>query len=77
MKIPLILRTGLTALVLVIAPASHATDITPKVAPLGDNTYTVTVKAGNKFTRDTEKLKAKAIDEANAFCARQGRHMKI
>lgn len=48
-----------------------------KIEPLGDDTYTLTVGATNKFTRNTEKLKAAGIEAATTFCAREGRVFKL
>jgi len=49
----------------------------PPVVPLGNNTYSVTVSATTKFTRNTEKLKVRAIEVATQFCAKEGRQFKL
>jgi hypothetical protein len=71
------LRAGLAALVLAVAPAVRAADFPSKIEPVSDNTYRITVRANNKFTRDTDKLKIRATDEAREFCEKQGKHLKI
>lgn len=71
------LPAALAALGLMIAATGYASDIPAKIESIGDNTYAITVQANNKFTRNTEKLKARATDEADAFCAKQGKHLKI
>jgi hypothetical protein len=75
-KYPLLLA-GIAAIFLAIAPASRASDIPSKIDSLGGNTYRITESANNKFTRNTDKLKARATDEANAFCTRLGKHLKV
>jgi len=77
MSITRFLQAAIAALGLVIATTGHASDTPAKIEAIGDNTYTVTVKASSKFTRNTDKLKARATDEANEFCAKQGKHLKI
>jgi hypothetical protein len=49
----------------------------PKFEPLGDDTYTVTVHATHKFTRNTKKLEALATEAAEAFCAKEGKVMML
>lgn len=49
----------------------------PAVENLGNDTYRVSVAATHKFTRNTEKLKAEATAAASAFCAKQGKQLKI
>ncbi len=49
----------------------------PKVVELGDNTYSVTAAANDKFTRNTGKLKDQATEVANDYCAKLGKHLKI
>jgi Short C-terminal domain len=67
------------ALVLIatINCAAAETKATPKVVELGDNTYSVTAAANDKFTRNTDKLKAQATDAANDYCTKLGKHLKI
>lgn len=49
----------------------------PTVESLGNNTYSITRKAGSGFTRDTEKLKQEALDEAAAYCAAHQKELKV
>lgn len=49
----------------------------PKFESLGDDTYTVSVHATHKFTRNTKKLTAVATEAAEAFCAKEGKVMKL
>jgi len=49
----------------------------PAIASLGDNTYSLTVKAGNKFTRNTQKLRDQAVAAATRFCAKDGKQLKV
>lgn len=55
------------------ALAEKVSDITP----LGDDTYTVSAHATHKFTRNTKKLAAIATEAAEAFCAKEGKVMKL
>ena len=50
---------------------------TPAIVPLGNNVYSVTVSATTKFTRNTEKLKARAVELATQFCAKEGKQFKL
>ena len=52
-------------------------DDTPQAVPMGDNTYSITVKATHKFTRNTEKLKEQAMAAATQFCAKEGKQLKV
>lgn len=70
-------RVGLSVLVLALASVGRAADNPPQIATLGDNTYSVTVSASHKFTRDTGKLLTKATAAASEFCAKQGKQLKI
>jgi hypothetical protein len=67
----------LSMLVAVLVANCAAADDTPQVVPLGDNTYSITVKATHKFTRNTEKLKTQAMDAATQFCAKEGKVLKV
>jgi hypothetical protein len=49
----------------------------PKFESLGDDTYTVSVHATHKFTRNTRKLTDAATEAAEAFCAKEGKVMKL
>jgi hypothetical protein len=66
----LLLTLGLSAL-----PARA--ESSPQIVPLGNNTYSVTVSATTKFTRNTEKLKVRAIEIATQFCAKEGKQFKL
>ena len=52
-------------------------DDAPRVVPLGNNDYSITVKATHKFTRNTEKLKEQAMAAATQFCAKEGKQLKV
>jgi Short C-terminal domain len=69
----------LMALVLIatINCAAAEKNPAPKVVELGNNTYSVTATANDKFTRNTDKLKDQAGEVANEYCAKQGKHLKI
>ena len=65
---------------ILVALAGCATSSTRESAPvvsMGSSTYSVTRQANNGFTRDTEKLKAEAKEDAAKFCADHGKQMKI
>ncbi|MEO6005865.1 MAG: SHOCT domain-containing protein [Opitutus sp.] len=47
------------------------------VVPLGENTFSITRQASSGFSRDTEQLKADVREEATAYCAAQGKQLKI
>ena len=49
----------------------------PSVVSLGDNTYSVTASARDKFTRNTQKLKAQAMEAATQFCVKEGKQFKL
>ncbi len=61
---------------LVAANSAWAGNASP-VTSLGGNTYGVTVKANNKFTRDTDKLKDEAMAAAKDFCTKAGKQLKV
>jgi len=65
----------LFTLVLPVSPARA--EESPKIVSLGDNTYSITVSATNKFTRNTKKLQAQAIDAATQFCTKEGKQFKL
>jgi len=62
---------------LVLSADPARAEDSPKVVPLGDNTYSITVSATNKFTRNTAKLKATGIEAATQFCAKEGKQFKL
>jgi hypothetical protein len=47
------------------------------VQSLGNNTFSITREASNGFARDTDKLKAEALDEAAAYCANLHKELKV
>lgn len=68
-------RLGLATMFL-LAGQAFAGDVSA-VTPAADGNYTVTVKAHHKFTRNTDKLKAEAVAAATAFCAKEGKQLKV
>jgi hypothetical protein len=52
-------------------------DLISKPAPMGDNTYSISVEAPSAFQRDLDKLKQEATDAAKQYCADQGKVMKV
>ena len=48
-----------------------------EVVPMGDNTFSITRKATNAFSRDTERLKELAKADAATYCAGQGKQLKV
>lgn len=68
---------GVIVILFAIAAGGHAAAQSPDVVSLSDNTYSITVSATHKFTRNTEKLKAQATAAASEFCAQQGKQLKI
>ena len=49
----------------------------PEIVPLGQDTYALTRWAENGFTRNTEKLKARALEDVAAYCAKLHKQPKI
>ncbi len=47
------------------------------VVPVGNDTYTITCEARTAFTRDPDKLRDKANDEAAKYCADHGKQLKV
>ena len=71
---------SLTRLLLVfslVAVASAAVPNPPPVVHVEGNTYSVTVNAKDKFTRNTEKLKAQCLEAAGQFCTNEGKKFKL
>lgn len=62
---------------MMVCVSAAKSQVAPPVVPMGDNTYSITREAGNGFTRDTDKLKAEAMDDAVKFCASQGKQLKV
>jgi len=58
-----------------VTVASYASST--KLVAVGDNTYEVTRQASTGFTRNTEKLKAEAQNDAAKYCADHGKQLKI
>ena len=58
-------------------PANAAPLKSAKPVSLGDNTYSITCEANVRWSRNTEKLRAQATEDAQKFCASQGKQMKI
>jgi hypothetical protein len=57
---------------------SHAsTPVAADVVPIGNNTFSITRKATNAFSRDTDKLKAAVQQDAAQYCAAQGKQLKV
>jgi hypothetical protein len=56
-----------------LATAARAAERPPVFSHVDGDTYTVMVHAGNKFTRNTDALKALAIDEATKYCVKEGK----
>jgi Short C-terminal domain len=67
----------LSVCLLCLAPAAFASSEPPAPVSLGNNTYSITVEASNAFHRDLDKLKDEATDQANKYCADQGKQMKL
>lgn len=66
----------LFAMMAAAANFAWAVDVSP-IKPLGNETYTITVSSHNLFSRDTEALKARALQEATKFCAKVGKKPKV
>ena len=45
--------------------------------PLGHDTYALTRWAETGFTRNTEKLKTQALEDAAAYCAKLHKELKV
>ena len=56
--------------------AQAAAPAAPHPVPMGDNTYSLTREANSLFTRDVQKLKNQAVDDATKFCTSHGKIMK-
>jgi hypothetical protein len=52
-------------------------DTNPEIVPLGHDTYALTRWANTGFARNTEKLKAQALEDAAAYCAKLHKELKI
>jgi len=69
---PLLLAFSLATSARATVPATP-----PPIVPLEGNTYSVTVSARDKFTRNTEKLKVQGLAAANQFCTKEGKRFKL
>jgi len=58
-----------------LSASSHSATI--ELLPLSDGTFSITATAKTGFSRDTEKLKAEASDEAAKYCASLGKQLKV
>lgn len=78
MKTPLPTRFFLV-LVALTTFASGALAEPPSPAPvsIGNNTYSLMREAKNAFQRDIALLKSQAQEDAQRFCASQGKQMKV
>ena len=61
---------------IVAANSAWAGDASP-IESIGNNVYSLTIKAHNKFTRDTQKLKDQAMEMATQFCTKDGKQLKV
>ncbi|HEY1847570.1 MAG TPA: SHOCT domain-containing protein [Opitutaceae bacterium] len=66
--------SGLVAGSLALSPAARADE---DVVPMGNDTYTITCEAKSAFSRNADKLKDKAGEEAQKFCQAQGKQLKV
>jgi hypothetical protein len=74
MKMPLF---AWLALPLGLLAVTCRADTNPEIVSLGRDTYALTRWANNGFTRNTEKLKAQALEDAAAYCARLHKELKV
>lgn len=74
MRMPLL---AWLALPLGLLAATCRADPNPEIVPLGHDTYALTRWASNGFTRNTEKLKAQALEDAAAYCAKLHKELKV
>jgi Short C-terminal domain len=74
MKMPLF---AWLALPLGLVAVTCRADQNPEIVSLGHDTYALTRWAENGFTRNTEKLKAQALEDAAAYCAKLHKALKI
>ena len=74
MRIPLF---AWMALPIGLLAAACRADPNPDIVSLGHDTYALTHWADNGFTRNTDKLKAQALEDAAAYCAKLHKELKI
>ena len=65
------------ALPLSLLAVTCRADTNPEIVPLGHDTYALTRWAETGFARNTEKLKAQALEDAAAYCAKLHKELKI
>jgi Short C-terminal domain len=65
------------ALPLGLLAATSRADQNPEIVSLGHDTYALTRWAETGFARNTEKLKAQALEDAAAYCARLHKELKV
>lgn len=68
---------GVWLLLMVVAANPAWAGIASPIESKGGNVYSLTVKANNKFTRDTQKLKDEATEIATQFCTKEGKLLKV
>jgi len=74
MKMPLF---AWLALPLGLLAVNSRADQNPEIVPLGHDTYALTHWAETGFTRNTDKLKAQALEDAAAYCAKLHKELKV
>jgi hypothetical protein len=74
MRMPLL---SWLALPLGLLAVTCRADTNPEIVSLGHDTYALTRWANNGFTRNTERLKTQALEDAAAYCARLHKELKI
>lgn len=74
MKLPLF---AWLALPLGLLAANVRADQNPEIVPLGHDTYALTRWAETGFTRNTDKLKKQALEDAAAYCAKLHKELKV
>jgi predicted component of type VI protein secretion system len=65
------------ALALGLLAVTGRADPNPEIVSLGHETYALTRWANNGFTRNTEKLKTQALEDAAAYCAKLHKELKV
>ena len=66
-----------SALALGLLAAPGRAQPNPEIVPLGHDTYALTRWAENGFTRNTDKLKTRALEDVAAYCAKLHKQPKI
>jgi hypothetical protein len=74
MRMPLL---AWLALPLGLLAVTCRADTNPEIVPLGHDTYALTRWANTGFARNTEKLKAQALEDAAAYCAKLHKELKV